>query len=233
MSLLTLQRVSKRVGDGARSRTVLRDVSLALEGGEYTVVWGMRGSGRSTLLRVAAGVEAPDRGVVCFDGRELGGSGQELGEGIGYCHERFAPGEGRGVLDQVTMGLLARGVPHGDARASAGAAIERCGVADRARCALGELDRAERVRVALARALALSPRLLVIDEPTNGVELMQRDGVLLLLRSIADEGIAVLASAGEPTGLTGADRTLALSDGELHGELICELAPVVPLRRTA
>lgn len=229
MSLLTLERVSKRVGSGGRARTVLREVSLALERGEYMVVWGMRGSGRSTLLRLAAGVEAPDSGIVRFDGKDLQGRGQELGEGIGYCHKHFGAGEGRGALDQVMMGLLARGIAHGDARAKASSALDHCGMADRSRAPLGELDRAEQVRVALARALAPSPRLLIIDEPTNGVELMQRDGILLLLRELANDGIAVLASAAESADLSGADRTLALSDGELRGDPEPELATVVSL----
>jgi ABC-type sugar transport system ATPase subunit len=233
MSLLTLERVSKRVGSGGRARIVLREVSLALEGGEYMVVWGMRGSGRSTLLRLAAGVEAPDSGIVRFDGKDLQGRGQALGEGIGYCHKHFGAGEGRGALDQVMMGLLACGIAHGDARAKAASALDRCGMADRSRAPLGELDRAEQVRVALARALAPSPRLLIIDEPTNGVELMQRDGILLLLRALANDGIAVLASAAESADLSGADRTLALSDGELRGDPEPELATVVSLHGRA
>jgi ABC-type sugar transport system ATPase subunit len=74
-----------------------------------------------------------------------------------------------------------------------------------------------------------APRLLVIDEPTSGVELIERDGILLLLRSLANDGIAVLASSMEATGLSGADRTLALSDGELRGTLKPQLGTVVPL----
>jgi D-xylose transport system ATP-binding protein len=70
---------------------------------------------------------------------------------------------------------------------------------------------------------------LIIDEPTNGVELMQRDGILLLLRALANDGIAVLASAAESADLSGADRTLALSDGELRGDPEPELATVVSL----
>ena len=75
------------------------------------------------------------------------------------------------------------------------------------------------MRVALARALALEPSLLVIDEPTRGVDLLERDAILALLRSLADEGIAVLISTGEATALAGADRALSLADGELRGSL--------------
>ena len=74
------------------------------------------------------------------------------------------------------------------------------------RSALATLDEGESVRVAIARTLALEPALLVIDEPIRGVDLLERDGILALLRSLADEGIAVLASTAESTGLAGADR---------------------------
>jgi putative ABC transport system ATP-binding protein len=233
MSLLAIEDVSKRVGNGARARAVLRGVSLVLELGEYVVVWGVRGSGRSTLLRVAAGVEAPDTGSVSFDGRPLSGTGGELGEGIGYCHKHFGAGEGRGPLDVVMMGLLARGAEASNARMRATAALERCELLDRARVPLSELDAAEQIRLALARSLALSPRLLIVDEPTSGVELLQRDGILALLRTLADGGIAVLASASGPAGLSGADRTLALGDGSLRGQLDPPLAKVVHLRDSA
>jgi len=89
------------------------------------------------------------------------------------------------------------------------------------------------VRVAIARTLALEPAILVIDEPTRGVDLLERDGILALLRSLADEGITVLASTRDSTGLAGADRALVISEGELRGAPPAELATVLPLRRPA
>ena len=77
--------------------------------------------------------------------------------------------------------------------------------------------RREKIRVALARALASHPRLLVVDEPTLGVDLVARDSILRLIRSIADEGIAVLTSTGEAPCLAGTDRALTISDGRLRG----------------
>jgi energy-coupling factor transporter ATP-binding protein EcfA2 len=94
-----------------------------------------------------------------------------------------------------------------------------------------DLSNAEAVRVALARTLTLQPRMIVIDEPVKGVELTDRDGILSLLRSLADEGITVLASTGESTGLSQADRGLVLGDGELRGAPTQQPATVLPLRR--
>jgi ABC-type sugar transport system ATPase subunit len=233
MSLLELRRVSKRYGRGARERTALKDVSLEINAGELVSVWGRRRSGRSTLLRVAAGVEPADAGSVRFDGRELSGRrGEMLGAGIGYCRTTFHASEGEVVLDHVLVGQYARSVSPPLACARARTALERTGVE---RCAAqrpGELDCEEAVRVAIARAIALQPRLLLIDEPTIGVDVLARDGILLLLQSLAGEGIAVLTTTGESTGLSGA-RALSLSDGELHGAPPRELATVVTLRRHA
>jgi ABC-type sugar transport system ATPase subunit len=235
MSLLALEKVGKVYRDGPREQVVLREVSLALEAGELVVVWGLRRSGRSTLLRVAASIARPDSGVVRFDGCDLAQASEDvLGAGIGFARKALHAGEGHAVLDQVLVGLLARGVAPASARTRAREALERTGAEGCAALGLSQLDSAEAVRVAIARAIALQPRLLIVDEPTKGVDLLERDGILLLLlRSLADEGIAVLASAGESTGLAGADRALALSDGELRGTLSPELAPVVQLHARA
>jgi ABC-type multidrug transport system ATPase subunit len=231
MSLLELERVSKYYGR-LDERVALRDASLRLEVGEMVVVWGMRRSGRSTLLRIAAGIEAPDTGVVRFAGRDVRAHpGATLGDGIGYCRKRFAASEGQLVIDQLVTGLVARGVPLSLAASRAREALERAGIERCATLTPGELNCAEVVRAAIARALAFGPSLLLIDEPTIGVDLLERDAILLLLHSLAQEGMAILACTGESPSLSGA-RALTLSEGELHGRQAPELAEVVPLRPT-
>ena len=228
MSLLELEGVHK----GYKEQVVLRDVSLEIEAGELVVVWGMRRSGRSTLLRVAAGIEPPDGGSVRFEGRDLAAHGERLlGGCIGYCRKTLRFTDGQTALDHAMVGLLSRWVSPAAARGRARDALERVGAGRCAGMTQRELSSAEAIRVALARTLVLKPRLVVIDEPVKGVELIDRDGILSLLRSLADEGIAVLASIGESTGLSGADRALVLGGGELRGAPALELAPVVPLRR--
>lgn len=233
MSLLELEGVTRRYRNGAHESIVLDNVSLEIEEGELLAVWGLRRSGRSTLLRVAAGIEPPDEGVVRFRGKDVARHGDVLGSGIGYCRSTYGDGEARGVLDELVAGQLARGVAQPAAQSRAYAALERVDASDCAGCGLHELDGGESVRVAIARALTLGPSLLVIDEPTKGVDLLERDTILSLLRSFADEGTALLVSVGEATALSGADRALSLSDGELRGSLSPELATVVPLRRRA
>ncbi len=233
MTLLEFEGVAKSFGRGVQRRVALRNVSLEIAQGEIVAVWGMRRSGRSTLLRVAAGIEQPDAGVVRFEGRDLAERGCDvLGAGIAYCRKSFRRSEGELVIDHLTVGQLARGVPPALAWRRARAALERTGTASCANRRPNELDSAEGMQVAIARAIALQPKLLLVDEPTIGIDLLARDAILLLLRSLADDGLAVLSSTGESTGLTGA-RALSLSDGELHGVPARGLAPVIPLRRSA
>ncbi len=233
MALLEFERVSKRFGRGSGERIALHEVSFELDVGEVVGVWGRRRSGRSTLLRVAAGIEHPDEGVVRLDGRSLGGSRSDaLGADVRFCRRTFRSVEGDTVLEQLTTGQLTRGVSLDAARARARRALHRLGAGHSAPRRPGELDGAEAIRVAIARATVGQPRLLVIDEPTLGVDLPVRDEILALLGALAGEGIAVLYSATDTSALTGADRALSLANGSLGGELgMPELAPVVPLRR--
>jgi ABC-type lipoprotein export system ATPase subunit len=234
MSLLTLEHVSKRYREGPRERIVLHDVTLQVHPGELVVVWGPRRSGRTTLLRLAAGIEPPDSGSVRFQGGDLADGGERtLGAGIGYVQKTLRAGEDQRVLEQVAVPLLARGVDVEQARERARHALARAGAERCTAMRVDELGAGEMVRVALARTLALSPPLVVIDEPVATVELGERDAILALLRELAAAGVAVLASTGEPGELAGADRALTLSDGTLRGPDAPQLAPVVALRRGA
>lgn len=227
MSLLTLENVTKRFSTGRREHVALRNVSLDVEPREVVAVWGLRRSGRTTLLRVAAGVEAPDEGVVKFDGEDISSRSAVLGSQVGYVNVQFMQSQGGTVVDQVAVGLLANGIPLDRARAHAYKILARVDAGDCADLDPRLLDPAETARVGLARALVTNPRLLLVDDPTNGVDLMQRDPILSLIRAVADEGVAVLMTVGDV--VTIADRMLSIDDGELRGDTAPEHASVVPL----
>ncbi len=232
MSLLELEHVAKRYREGERERIVLSDVALHVRAGEFVTVWGGRRSGLTTLLRIAAGIEPPNQGTVRFEGRDLAEHAERaLGDGIGYLQKSLRAGEEQDVLEQVCAPLLARGVDVARARERGREALARAGAERCTAMRVNELGAGESVRVALARTLALSPALVIADAPAGAVELSERDGILERLRALAGEGVAVLTSTGEPGELAGAHRALTLSDGELRGESVPELAPVVALRR--
>jgi ABC-type lipoprotein export system ATPase subunit len=236
MPLLRLDRVSKRFrhGRGGFERVALRDAELEIEPGELVAVWGRRRSGRTTLLQIAAGVECPSAGVVRFDGVDLAWRPM-LGRqgGIAYASTHFSRVIGETVLDQVAAPLLGGGLSATAAQAPAFDALRRTGVADCAQLDVAALDHDERLRVALARALATAPRLIVVDEPTQELRRAgARDHALGLLRALAsDDGVAVLMTAGEAADLAGSDRALTIDAGELRGTVRPAAADVIALRR--
>ncbi len=227
MGLLELEHVAKSCSNGS---AVLEDVSLVVDPGEMVVVLGERRSGRSTLLSIAAGIETPDSGVVRFAGNDLARiDKQALGNGIAYCRRDFGSYAGPTVLDQIIASQMARRVEQPMAAMRARQALERVKAGQCGRLRTRDLRGEETIRVALARALTSDPRLLIVDEPTIGLDGQERDGVLMLLRSLADEGVAVLASATDGTSLLGADRVVALRKGRLRGQTTPVLAEVTEL----
>ena len=230
MSLLSIEHVTRRYRSGRLERVAVRDISLDIEPGELVAVWGARFSGRSTLLRLAAGIESPEEGSVSFEGRDLARwRNRMLGSRIGYCHTSFSSAQRCLVVEQVAVGLLAQRVSPKQARRRAQEMLLRVGAERCAWLECHELDGAEIARVAIASALVAAPALLVIDEPTSGVDELARDPLLGLLRSIANDGTAVLMSASDAQGLSGVDRAYTIDSGEL--QLQSTQARVVPLRR--
>lgn len=221
--------VRDRVGDG---RLLLGDVCLELDAGEMVGVWGRRYSGRSTLLRLAAGLQSPDAGAVSFASRPLRGP-TSFTRGIAFCGPHFRASDAWPVQRELIEVQLARGVARSRARDRAQRALERTGAEHRAQSRIRSLPAAQAMRARLALALTSEPRLLLVDDVIAGVDFAERDPILRLLRSLADEGLAILTTTDEPPALAGCDRALTLSDGRLEGRLTPDLAEVLPLRRAA
>jgi energy-coupling factor transporter ATP-binding protein EcfA2 len=235
MVLLALDCVSKRFRRGRRGgfeQPALRDVELEVAAGELVAVWGRRRSGRTTLLQVAAGIERPSTGVVRFGGVDLvrrpllGREG-----GIAYAAVHFSRVIGETVLDHVAAPLLGGGMSASAAQTPAFEALQRAGALECAQLDIEALGHEELLRVALARALATRPRLLIVDEPTQELRLAAaRDETLALLRALARDGVAVLMTAGEAGDLAGVDRALTIDRGELRGATRAAAGHVVELR---
>jgi ABC-type lipoprotein export system ATPase subunit len=230
VSLLSVEGVSKRFRRGGREILALRDISISVNAGELAIVLGTRRSGRSTLLRIAAGLERPDNGRVLFEDADLTRDRLALGRRVCFCHRSFSPMEGDCVLDHVAGPLLAQGMQRAVAREAAERALEIAGVAHCTSLPPEDLDGPERMRVAIARGLVPGPRLLVVDDPTAQAGPLQRDPILRLIRTLADgHDTAVLMSTDDAMCVSGADRVLLLDEGELRPEAENPPAEIVPL----
>lgn len=237
MSTLVLEAVSKHVRHGGAEQVALDGVSLDVDAGEVVGVWGRRRSGRSTLLRVAAGVEEPDGGAITVGGVDLWHASREqrrsVRQQIAVWYPLFLPDHGRRLYRQVAMPARRTRQPTRRAWAQAHAALERVGLSDCARRAVTELDHRETVRAALARALVMRPKVLVLDEPVSGLDVLEVERILDLIIGIAREDrIAVLMTGAEVGQLSGVDRLLSIGGGVVRGATSPTSADVVELRRT-
>ncbi|MEO3779081.1 metal ABC transporter ATP-binding protein [Micromonospora sp. B11E3] len=186
---------------GYDGRPVLRDVSLTVDAGEVVAVLGANGSGKSTLIRAVLGLVPPHSGTVSLFGTPLRRFRQW--RRIGYVPQRLGAGGGvpATVREVVSSGRLARrGVlrPPGRAdRAAVAAALEAVGLADRAGDAVATLSGGQQQRTLIARALAGEPELLVLDEPTAGVDAVSQEAFAGALRGFVAGGGTVLLVAHE------------------------------------
>ena len=237
MTTLLLEAVGKRFRQGGADRVALEDVSLEIDAGEVVGVWGRRRSGRTTLLRVAAGVEQPDRGAVRVDGVDLWHGDRKrrraTQQRIAVWYPLFLRDHGRRLYRQVAIPSRRGRRSTQGAWADAHAALERVGIGDCARTPIGELDHRETARAALARALVARPRLLVLDEPTAALDVLEGERLMELVIEIARaDRIAVLVSASEVGQLADADRLLSIGGGVVRGATAPTPADVIELRRS-
>lgn len=222
-ALLSLLNVSKRFPDGARELVVLDHVSLEVEAGSSMGVYGARRSGKSTLLRLASGIAAPDTGTVRLDGRDMAAMtsaerGRLLRSTIAFMRaEDWCASPGESVVDHVATSLGSEGLTMREARRRALRTLDRVGVgAAGTNEPAASLPLAERTRVMLARALARAPRLLVLDEPALMPNVSERNSFYTLLRAIArEEGMALLVASEELAALQGFDVLMSIAEGQV------------------
>ena len=182
---------------------------ITVRPGRLHCVAGRSGSGKTSLLRVAAGLVAPSDGRVLWDGLDLAGLDDDAvtrlrRDRVGFLDQAGSLLDGMSVLENVLVPAVpARRVRELGERALA--LLDEVGIADRAAARPGQLSGGERQRAALARALLLSPKLLIVDEPTASLDRGSADGIIELLAAQRDADVAVLVASHDPHLIDAAD----------------------------
>jgi ABC-type multidrug transport system ATPase subunit len=222
--LLELKTVSKRIQDGVREIVVLDGVSVEIGHGDVVGILGERRAGKSTLLRIMAGIETPDSGSVCFEGGDVAKHTiaararmwRHHGVALVRCHWQPTNSD-QTVREYVALSLTAGGLTLAEAEVMARPVLERVGALAWEHLTTDRLSMNERIRVQLAQALIREPRLLLVDEPAVLIESKASRELYGLLREVAKESkLALVIASEEATPLAGVDRAMSLSDGQLY-----------------
>jgi sulfate/thiosulfate transport system ATP-binding protein len=174
--------ITKRFGD----YVALDDVSISVPDGSLTALLGPSGSGKSTLLRVIAGLEVPDSGRVLIEGEDVTSRPARQRE-VGFVFQHYAAFKHMTVADNVAFGLKVRKRPKAEMRARVDELLALVGLAHLGKRYPNQLSGGQRQRMALARALAVEPRVLLLDEPFGALDARVREELRAWLRRLHDE----------------------------------------------
>jgi putative ABC transport system ATP-binding protein len=234
VSTLEFRDVVKHYSSGVETVKAVDGVSMTVGPGELVALYGPSGSGKTTLLLLAAALIAPDSGTVSFDGRVL----SELSEreaalyrrrDVGFVLQSFHLMAHTSALDNATIKLTSDGCTLREGRRRALPWLERVGLGARVAHTPEQLSMGERQRIAIARALANDPGLLLADEPTGNLDSRRSAEIFELMRDICHErGIPGLVVTHDRDAAAIVDRVHTLRDGHVADGIDPELAATLP-----
>jgi sulfate transport system ATP-binding protein len=205
--------ISKRFGDF----TALDDVSLEVESGSLTALLGPSGSGKSTLLRVIAGLEQPDAGEIVISG-EAATEKAPQNRGVGFVFQHYAAFKHMTVRDNVAFGLTVRKKPKDEIRSRVDQLLELVQLQPFAHRYPAQLSGGQRQRMALARALAVEPKVLLLDEPFGALDARVRAELRAWLRRLHDEVhvTTVFVTHDQEEAMEVADQIAVMNTGRIE-----------------
>jgi putative ABC transport system ATP-binding protein len=218
--VLVVQAVRKTYEAEQAPVRALRGCDLSLERGAFAAVMGPSGCGKSTLLNLVAGLDVADEGSIVLDGEEITAKTEdELARmrrrHIGIVFQFFNLLEGMSVLENVALPAIIAGMKRKPAESRARDLLDLLGLPDKAKSAPGVLSGGQRQRLAIARALANSPTLLLADEPTGALDTEGGLEVLELFRRLHADGQTILMVTHNPEVAAGAGRIVLMRDGRV------------------
>ncbi|MGH8869636.1 MAG: amino acid ABC transporter ATP-binding protein [Actinomycetes bacterium] len=205
---------------------VLQDINLVVQRGEVVVVIGPSGSGKSTLCRTINRLEPIDSGTISVDGEPLPAEGKDLARlrsDVGMVFQSFNLFSHKSILDNVTLGpIKVRGRPKAEAERRGRELLDHVGIADQADKMPAQLSGGQQQRAAIARALAMDPKIMMFDEPTSALDPEMINEVLDTMRRLASEGMTMIVITHEMGFAKSAANRVVFMDG---GRIVEENSP--------
>ena len=199
----------------------LRGVDLCVDGGEFVALMGPSGCGKSTMLTLVAGLDTPDEGEIKVAGEQVTGRGDDdlarlRRQHIGLVFQFFNLLEGMTVLENVTLPAVIAGRRRKMAETRARDLLDLLGISDKAGVLPGVLSGGQRQRLALARALANEPTLLLADEPTGALDSAGGEEIIELLRRLHAGGQTIVMVTHDAGVAAAAGRLVRMRDGRIE-----------------
>jgi putative ABC transport system ATP-binding protein len=220
--MLTLSHLNKNDRTSEVETSALSDVSLNVARSEFVAVMGPSGCGKSTLLNILGLLDRPSAGSYQLMGEEIAGLSEKAvtrlrRDHIGFVFQSFNLIDDLTVEENVEVSLIYR-KDGGARRKRVAEALERVGVAHRARHRPQQLSGGQQQRVAIARALVSGPQLILADEPTGNLDTANGDAVMELLKNASAAGTTIVMVTHSPIHAAAATRTVKMLDGRIVSE---------------
>lgn len=218
--MISVKNISKKYGRGSSSFFALEDVSFNVDDGEFVVILGQSGSGKSTILNMIGCIDSPTSGTIIVDSVDVTKmSGKQLCEyrnkNIGFVFQSFYLEPAYSVTDNIVLPLTIAGEKRQIKDTKAKELLEKLNLTDKAHAKTSTLSGGQKQRVAIARALVNDPKIILADEPTGNLDSNSGAEVIEILKEICNSGKTVIMVTHNEEQASVADHIIRLKDGKI------------------
>lgn len=218
-AIIWTQGLSKIYGSGAAATHALRDVTISIPRGSFTAIVGPSGHGKSTLMHLIGGLDRPSEGSVFIDRIDISDMNNRdiarmRSRKIGFVFQFFNLLRNLTAAENIQTAMLFAGIPELEQEARTRKLLELVGLADKAGAKPGQLSGGQQQRIAIARALANDPDILLMDEPTGNLDSHAEAEVLAVMGSLHQQGKTVIIVTHNDAIARTAERTIHITDGQ-------------------